>query len=147
VSERSEPLFVDGGISASTRAAEAPHVVGVIKSHRTLYGDAAGVRLILSLEAGERTTVFEVASPNGWRSPVASWYLRLRGGADPLWGLARVEVSMPRSENRPALTARADQISRWILAEASPLALPDSRWDTMAYGIRDCEQYLRSSIR
>jgi hypothetical protein len=30
------------------------------------------------------------------------------------------------------------------MAEAAPVALPDGRWDTMAYGIRDCEQYLRS---
>lgn len=147
LTERDEPLYIDGGISGSSKAAAATHAVGVIKSHRTLYGDTAAVRLILSLGAGERSTVFAVSSPNGWRSTVASWYLRLREGADPLWGLVRVEVSMPAGNDRAALTARADQISRWILAEASPLALPDSRWDTMAYGIRDCEQFLRSSIR
>jgi hypothetical protein len=156
VNERSEPLYIDGGISASSRVAESTSAVGVIKSHRTLYGDAAAVRLILSLAAGERTTVFEVASPNGWRSPVASWYLRLREGADPLWGLVRVEVSLTPGRagdsavgpsGAQALSARAEQISRWILAETSPLALPDGRWDTMAYGVRDCEQYLRSSIR
>lgn len=147
IAERAEPVYVDGGISASSKAAVATHAVGVIKSHRTLYGDAAAVRLILSLGAGERSSVFAVSSPNGWRATVASWYLRLREAADPLWGLVRVEVSMPIAPDRSALGARADQISRWILAEAAPLALPDSRWDTMAYGIRDCEQYLRSSIR
>jgi len=41
-------------------------------------------------------------------------------------------------------TARADEVSRWVLAEASPLALPDARWDTMSYGIRNTEMFLRS---
>jgi hypothetical protein len=147
ISERSEPLYVDGGISGSSRIASSAYLVGVVKSHRTLYGDAAAVRLVLSLSAGERSSVFEVASPNGWRATVASWYLRLREAADPLWGLVRIEVSMPGNPDRPALTTRADQISRWVLAEAAPLALPDRGWDTMAYGIRDCAQFLRSSIR
>jgi hypothetical protein len=25
-----------------------------------------------------------------------------------------------------------------------PLALPDSRWDKMVYGVRDCEEFLRA---
>lgn len=147
IETRSEPLYVDGGISGSTLLATSDTAVGIIKSHRTLYGDAAAVRTILTLGAGERSTLFAVASPNGWRSTVASWYLRLRDGGDPLWGLVRVEIRMPSDAERTEFTARADQISRWILAEASPLALPDGRWDTMAYGIRDCEQFLRSILR
>jgi hypothetical protein len=39
---------------------------------------------------------------------------------------------------------RADEISRWVLAESSPLSLPDGRWDKMAYGIRDAEEFLRA---
>jgi hypothetical protein len=147
IDARSEPLYVDGNISGGAQLAASPFAVGVVKSHRTLYGDAQAVRTILKLAAGERSTVFAVSSPNGWRSAVASWYLRLRESANPLWGLVRVEVSMPSDADRPALGSRADQISRWILAEASPLSLPDSRWDTMAYGIRDCEQFLRSILR
>jgi hypothetical protein len=42
------------------------------------------------------------------------------------------------------LSARADEISRWIIAEGSPLALPDGRWDKMTYGIRDTEEFLRA---
>lgn len=161
INDRKEPLYVDGGISGSSRAAAAINAVGVIKSHRTLYGDAAAVRVILALEAGERSTVFAVAPGNGWRSTVASWYLRLRKSADPLWGLVRVEIGGAagpqltlRSEatnglrsGRHGLTERADQISRWILAEMAPLALPDARWDTMAYGIRDCQQYLKAILK
>jgi hypothetical protein len=145
--ERDEPLYMDGGISGASRVAASVNAVGITKSHRTLYGDASAVRLILGLKAGERSSVFAVASRAGWRATVASWYLRLRETMDPLWGLVRGEVSMPENSDKRALGARADQSSRWILAEASPLALPDSRWDKTAYGIRDCQQLLRSSIR
>jgi hypothetical protein len=147
VDEHPEPLYVDGGISGSNRLATSDTAVGVVKSHRTLYGDPAAVRTILTLNEGERSTVFAVASPNGWRSTVASWYLRLREGGDPLFGLVRIETRMPADSERSQLTQRADQVSRWVMAESSPIALPDSRWDTMAYGIRDCEQYLRSILR
>jgi hypothetical protein len=39
---------------------------------------------------------------------------------------------------------RVNEISRWILAEAAPVSLPDARWDTMVYGVRDCEEALRA---
>jgi DNA-binding NarL/FixJ family response regulator len=54
------------------------------------------------------------------------------------------EPCRPAPERLEELTARANLISRWILAEASPLALPDGRWDKMVYGIRDCEEFLRA---
>jgi hypothetical protein len=139
-------LYVDGGISGSPPIAAAPNVIGVVKSHRILYGDPAAVRTILSLTQGERSSVFLVDSPDRRRSPVASWYLRLRhaAGRGPLWGMVRVEVTAPAATGPHAIGARADEVSRWILAEVAPLSLPDSRWDTMVYGIRDCEQFLRS---
>ena len=43
-----------------------------------------------------------------------------------------------------ATPERADLVSRWVMAEATPLALPDPRWDTLVYGVRDCEEYLRA---
>jgi hypothetical protein len=139
-------LYVDGGISGSARIVACPNAVGIVKSHRILYGDWAAVRTILSLAAGERSSVFTIDSPDRRRSRVASWYLRIRdaAGRDPLWGMVRVEVSPPTARETHAIGARADQVSRWILAEVAPLSLPDSRWDTMVYGIRDCEQFLRS---
>ena len=62
-------------------------VVGVVKSHRTLYAEGAGLQVVFGLRAGERTTAFRVTSPK--RTTVASWYLRLRDplGRDPMWGL------------------------------------------------------------
>ena len=47
--------------------------------------------------------------------------------------------------DKAKITARADEVSRWLLAESSPLAAPDPRWDRMAYGIRSAEEFLRAT--
>ncbi|GAC1514999.1 MAG: hypothetical protein NVS1B4_04120 [Gemmatimonadaceae bacterium] len=137
-------LLIDGGIGDRERVAGSASVVGVIKSHRTLYGDGDVAGMLRSLAAGERSPVFRVAAER--RAPVASWYLRLRNprGPDPFFGLVRVEVSDGWTDD--ALTRRVDEISGWILSERVPLSLPDARWDRTVYGIRDCEQYLAAVI-
>jgi hypothetical protein len=132
------PLFVDGSISGSPRVGTSTCVAGVVKSHRVLYVEGDAMSTVLGLGCGERSSMLRVTAR--WAT-VATWYLRLRApdGRDPLWGMVRVEI--PEQHARPE---RADEISRWILAEASPLSLPDARWDTMVYGIRDCEETLRA---
>jgi hypothetical protein len=139
-----EPLFIDGGISGSEAVAVSGCTVGVVKSHRTLYAEGAALAAVLGLGHRERSSVFRITSPR--RTTVASWYLRLRdpSGRDPMWGLIRAEVAYPDPRQLDRIGERADEVSRWILAEASPLALPDARWDKMVYGIRDCEEFLRA---
>jgi hypothetical protein len=139
-----DPIFIDGGISGSEKVAVSSCTVGVVKSHRTLYADGAGLQAVLRLRRGERSSVFRITSPK--RTTVASWYLRLRDncGHDPMWGLVRVEIAHPPRPEESRVGARADEVSRWILAEVAPLTLPDARWDKMAYGIRDCEEFLRA---
>jgi len=136
-----EPLFVDGGLSGMRAAAASELLIGVVKSHRTLYSLPATLGVVTGLAAGFRTTAFQIDRRQ--RGIVASWYLRLRdaGGRDPFFGLVRVEVA--RETWTPA---RADEVSRWVLAERAPVSLPDPRWSTMAYGIRDCEEYLRAVV-
>jgi hypothetical protein len=113
--------------------------VGVVKSHRTLYATRESLGVIMALQAGERAATFEIRPKH--RTTVASWYLRLRDarGRDPFFGLVRVEIA--RDSWSPG---RADEVSRWVLAERAPVSLPDKRWSTMAYGIWDCEEYLRA---
>jgi len=139
-----EPLFIDGGISGSEAVAVSSCTVGVVKSHRTLYAEGEALAKVFALEHRERSSVFRITSPK--RTTVASWYLRLRDprGHDPMWGLVRVEVAYPSADVMDRIGERADEVSRWILAEASPLALPDARWDKMVYGVRDCEEFLRA---
>lgn len=137
-------LFVDGGISESETVASAPSVVGVVKSHQQLHVHGDDLPTILQLEAGQRSSVVRVTSRR--RTPVASWYLRLRAGSgrDPLWGLVRVEVAEPKGASQATVSDRANGVSRWVLAEALPVAMPDGRWDKLVYGIRDCEEFLRA---
>lgn len=133
------PLFIDGGIGGSQVVATASCAVGVIKSHRTIWVDGPALTTVLALRRGERSSVIRIAPRD--RASVHSWYLRLRdaAGHDSLWGLVRVEVAESDDPTR-----RADEVSRWVLAEATPLALPDTRWDKMAYGVRSCEEFLRA---
>lgn len=142
VADGDGPLLVDGGIGASPEGARDPRVIGVVKSHRTLYAPEGAVPLVLGLREGERTSAVALHSPR--RNPVASFYLRLRdaAGRAPLFGLVRVEIA-PVGD----LTARADEVARWLLAERTPVSLPDARWDVMVYGIRECEQYLTAILR
>lgn len=144
VASRTDVLFIDGGISESADVARSVSVVGVVKTHQQLYVHGDDLTTILGLRAGQRSSVTRV-SPRS-RTPVASWYLRLRDpqGHDPLWGLVRVEIAEPREATREQIRTRACLVSRWIMAEALPLALPDGRWDKMVYGIRDCEEFLRA---
>lgn len=134
-----QALYVDGSISASPIVSRSTLAVGVIKSHRRLYAEGEAFRVLVALRAGERSTVFRVSSRS--RNSVASWYVRVRAaaGRDALFGLVRVE-----SAEAANISARADELSRWIIAEGAPLALPDGRWDKMAYGVRDTEEFLRA---
>lgn len=144
-----EPLLLDGGTSGSESLASARQLVGVVKSHRTLYVSGAALAVVRGLRMGERSSVFRIASKH--RATVASWYVRLRrpNPADWMWGLVRVEAAELGSlddaaVDDAAVAARADRISGWLLAERAPLSLPDARWDRMMYGVRDCEEFLRA---
>ena len=141
-------LALDGSLKRHDAVVRSTCATGIVKSHRTLYVRQEHLVRVLRLQAGERSSVFRLDHSPGNRPPVASWYLRLRNpsGQDPFWGLVRVEAADPQAigESPADTTLRANRISRWILAEVSPLALPDARWDRMIYPIRDCEEYLRA---
>lgn len=136
---RAEPICIDGGIASSPLVAGSGTAVGVVKTHNTIHAEGGDLEIVLGLRQGERTPPFRIQS--GGRSPVTSWYLRLRDnkGHDATWGLVRIEAcDTVRSD------ADVDRVSRWVLAEAAPLALPDSRWDKMSYGVRNSEEFLRA---
>ena len=135
------PVMVDGSISNQGLASGSVLAVGVVKSHRTLYATADTLDQVAQLPVAHRTTAFDVRSPR--RTAVASWYLRLHAprALDPLFGLVRIEVA-----HHTFTSARADEVSRWVLAERTPVALPDRRWHVMSYGVKDCEAYLRALV-
>jgi hypothetical protein len=146
VSATTDVLFVDGGLPGGERASASSYCVGVVKSHHTIYVAGEGLPVVLGLREAERSSMFLVERT--WGPRVLSWYLRLREppSHDPFMGLVRVEVANEPSLEDPAvLASRANDVSRWILAERAPLSMPDARWDRMVYGIRDCEEYLRAT--
>ncbi len=139
-------LWIDGGIAGNLAVDESARAFGVIKSHNTLYGDGGAVSATLSLRAGERSPVFLVGRAAD--RAVASWYLRLRDAtnADPLFGLVRVEIAPPATDDLTNFVARVDRLSAGILLERSPVSPPDSRWDTLAYGVHAVESYLHAVL-
>ena len=138
------PLYVDGSLRTSRTMMNGLGIVGVVKSHATLYVPDDVLPLVSALDAGQRTSVI-AALDNNDTPRFFTWYLRLRNAAghDPFFGLIRAETGV-RDDDALTVEARASEISAWLLAERSPLAKPDSRWDVMPYAIRDCEVYLRA---
>lgn len=131
-------MVVDGSLAESPAWAQHPRMVGVSKSHSTLPFEGADLVTYLQLPAGHRSSIFQPASRR--HAPVYAWGFRLWpwAGRDLLYGLVRIEVAARRES-----LAAADIISRWILAERSPISAPDGRWDRLLYGIRGVEDYLR----
>jgi hypothetical protein len=131
-------LVVDGSLGESPQWAADDRMLGIAKSHSTLPFGGEELERYLRLPAGSRSSVFAPAS--GTVAPVYSWALRLWPweGKDLLHGLIRVEAAPT-----PETVLEADRISRWLLAERSPVSTPDARWDRLLYGIHEVEVYLR----
>lgn len=133
-------LIIDGSLAESPQWALDGRMLGISKSHATLPFSGSDLEEYLRLPAGSRSPVFQPAGREV--APVYSWALRLWPweGKDLLHGLIRIEAA-PLLET----LAAADQLSRWLLAERSPVSTPDPRWDRLLYGIRAVEEYLRAS--
>jgi len=132
-------LLVDGSLCGDYHNYSEPKIVGVIKSHQTQYFAVEEQQRIVGMQTGCRSRIF---IPQGRKRPdVYSWYLRMRPneGRDAYFGLIRVEAAAC-----DRTIEIADDISRRLLAERTPLSLPDSRWDKLIYPIHDCELFLRA---
>jgi hypothetical protein len=134
-----EWLLVDGALPPDAASRRDARLVGVIKSHETQFLAGADLEAALTLNEGQRTTVFRRLGAKG--DPVYSWYVRLWdwSGQDILYGLLRLE--------RPELGVVIDEVgtvSRWLLAERAPVAAGDSRWDRMLYPIHEVQNYLKA---
>jgi hypothetical protein len=132
-------LVLDGSLSVSPRWAADPRIVAISKSHSVLPFDGQDLEQYLRLPCGHRSSIYAPAARS--LAPVRAWGLRLWPweGKDLLHGLVRVEVAPTNGS-----TAKADEISRWIMAERAPVSAPDRRWDRLLYGIYSVEQYLKA---
>jgi hypothetical protein len=134
-------LIVDGALAELGPMAGDPRTIGVSKSHAVLPFDGGELAVYLGLPAGHRSPVFQPAAHG--QAAVYSWGLRLRDwtGEDVFFGLVRVEAALTDET-----LSRADEYSRWLLAERAPVSAPDARWDRLLYGIRNVEDYLRATL-
>ncbi|HKP29997.1 MAG TPA: hypothetical protein VJU15_11375 [Gemmatimonadales bacterium] len=134
-------LIVDGSLAESRAFARDGRMLGVSKSHATLPFSGPDLETYLRLAPGHRSSVFQPASRRF--APVYAWGLRLWPweGRDLLCGLVRVEAAPTRES-----IARADEFSRWILAERAPVSAPDARWDRLLYGIHNVEDFLAAIV-
>ena len=134
-------LLVDGRLAIDPGLLRSGRAAGLVKSHRTQFLPPEAMEAVLRMGGGYRSSIFKPVRPEV--GEVYSWYLRLRppGGHDIYWSLARIE-----GRAVPETLDVADDLSRWLLAETAPLALPDPRWHVLLYPIRDCEQYLRARM-
>ncbi|HEX9728163.1 MAG TPA: hypothetical protein VGA37_06650 [Gemmatimonadales bacterium] len=134
-------LFRDGSIGGLAALPGGDRVVGLVKSHETQFLDGEDLVVALTLPEGCRSGVFERIEEG--RRPMLTWYLRLWPWSelDLLHGLMRVE-RCPGDH----VIAEAGDVSRWLLAERTPISAPDARWDRLIYPIHEVEMYLRARV-
>lgn len=129
-------LLVDGSLLDGT----APRTLGMIKRHSQFTLTNEEMMTVLHLPVGHRSTAYQ-REATGRARPI-TWYLRLHEpfGADPLFGLARIEA--------PAETdvAEIDTLSQRVLAERTPRATNDDRWPTLLYPIHIAERILKVKL-
>jgi hypothetical protein len=140
-------LIVDGTLMNMRDEQNVECCVGVSKSFGSRYFEISQHNQIMQMRACQRSWTFRFHDDDadlkkGVRERV-SWYLRLRDrhGADPEFGLIRVEIAKKYIKDA---TERAQRFSRSLLSERLPTAYPAPRWDKHLYPICGCETYLRS---
>ncbi len=130
--ECDELLVKDGNIAE----AKSSRVVGIVKTHATLYLQERYPELQLrvwNMQKYHRSPVFSLKLLDGSR--VNSFYLRLHDPLEPERGLIRVEFSKQDVQ----------KISEWLIAE-SLIAAKCSRWDRQIYPIQKCEEYIKNQL-
>jgi hypothetical protein len=135
-------LLIDGGIGEVGRLLDGPFVVGLVKSHQKQYfRSVKRHQVMLSMRAGQRTSVFVRKGTQRQGKDAYSFYLKMREGQHepPLFGLARIETPA-----LPEYLDMADQIAGWVLHERCPLSLPDRRFDVLIYPIHLVEEHLKA---
>jgi hypothetical protein len=129
-------LLVDGSLMDGT----VPQTLGMIKRHSQFTLTNEEMMTVLHLSVGHRSTAYQREATG--RPRPRTWYLRLHEpfGADPLFGLARIEAP---ADTEPAAI---DALSQLILAERTPRATNDDRWPTLLYPIHIAERILKVKL-
>ena len=134
----SELLLLDGPLR---KRGHIPDAVGLIKSHHVRYLAPELERMLLALQAGQRTPVFRIDAPPYGR---ASWYVRLPGDApSPYSSVLRCEATGALATD--VLVALADRVTAGVQRFASH-AHKDPRAPQNLYPIGGLERELRRRL-
>ncbi len=130
-------LVMDGSLAR----ADIGFAVGLIKRHSRFDLTNTEMTDLLRMPVGHRTSAFQRDVSGGMRP--LTWYLRLHEatGADPLFGLARIEAP-----SQTAVPDHLDLLSHLIFAERTPRATNDDRWPTLLYPIHIAERILKVKL-
>lgn len=133
------PLIKDGNLIGVPRGMP---VVGIIKTHNTLYLQEKYPmvqRMVWAMEQYHRSSVFTIRQleSRGWSRRSNSFYLRLHQPSEPETGLIRVEYG--------PLPVSVDELASWLIAERYVIS-GCSRWDRQLYPVQVCENYLRTQL-
>jgi hypothetical protein len=130
-------LVMDGSLTQ----AHVGHALGIIKRHGRFDLTSGEMTDLLAMPVGYRSTAFQRDVRSGLR-PI-TWYLRLHEGtgADPLYGLARIEA--PSQINT---SEQIDRLTSMVFAERTPRPTNDDRWPTLIYPIHIAERILKVKL-
>jgi len=130
-------LIMDGSL---TRA-DIGNAVGLIKRHSRFDLTNPEMTALLHMPVGHRSSAFQREVSGGLR-PI-TWYLRLHEatGADPLFGLARIEAP-----SQIGVPGDLEALSHLIFSERTPRATNDDRWPTLLYPIHIAERILKVKL-
>lgn len=124
--DRTTPTLCDGRLEPRLRSAKAADrfglVIGLVKTHSANLLHPQGWRTLLDLKPGQRTPYFRIARTTKGEAndlPVATWFVKMTGGAEvmPNWAAVRVEVPWIQFERWPAhnRSGFVNRLSRWLI--------------------------------
>jgi hypothetical protein len=124
--DRTTPTLCDGRLEPRLRSAKAADrfslVVGLVKTHSANLLHPQGWRTLLDLKPGQRTPYFRMArTAKGDANDlsVATWFVKMAGGAEvmPNWAAVRVEVPWIQFMRWPehSRSGFVSRLSRWLI--------------------------------
>jgi hypothetical protein len=100
---------------------------------------------MLQIPAGRRGPVLKVSRTSGDPMSKYMWFVRLRTSskADPEFGLLCCTIIARDDEDA---RARADEVSKLVIAERLPVSFPAEGWDKLIFPLKLCRDYLDSLL-
>lgn len=152
--ESNDWLVIDGAIR-NEHFISLENTVGLAKSFSRKPSFRIGNKTLTlpaymkSIKEGERSVVFRKSNAvTPVERRLAFWYQRIRTfpPMEPLGGIVKVDMSMPKDKLDENDSMLVDKISAEIYNLRLPATYPKPRWPSVIYPISICEQYMAASF-